>query len=213
MVKSSSVLIDACSARGNSAGSGGCPNGGRREETQTEQVASREVEDVVQQRKAKETKAGARGDAVSRAGSKKKPAAFCNSIAQLMGIIIIKQCLRTEHETRSLCGAIFDNDHHDTEHDVVKSMREQTRRYNEGVNRQRARATHWVHLRSAGHPEAGGSGRSGQCSDCDRKLEAARRHEHGHAIMRGSAGSIGRTSPSKLASLWWSTGQAYETPS
>ena len=43
----------------------------------------------------KETEAGARGDAVSRAGSKKKPAAFSKSTTQLTGIII-KQCLRTE---------------------------------------------------------------------------------------------------------------------
>ena len=35
-VKSSSVSIHARSARGNNAGSGGCPNGGRREETQTD---------------------------------------------------------------------------------------------------------------------------------------------------------------------------------
>ena len=53
--------------------------------------------------------------------------------------IIIKQCLRTEQETRSLCGAIFDTIIMATEHDVVKSMREQTRRYNE--SRQRTRAT------------------------------------------------------------------------
>ena len=43
-------------------------------------------------------------------------------------------------------------------------------------------------------------------------LETARRHEHGHEV-RGSAGSIGRANPSKLASLWRSTGQAYETQS
>ena len=47
--------------------------------------------------------------------------------------IIIKQCLRTEQETRSLCGAVFDTIVMATEHDVVKSMREQTRRYSEGV--------------------------------------------------------------------------------
>ena len=80
----------------------------------------------------KETEAGVRGDAISRAGSKKKPAAFCKSTTQLMGIII-KQCLRTKQERRSLCGAIFDTIIMATEHDVVKSMREQTHRYNEGV--------------------------------------------------------------------------------
>ena len=80
----------------------------------------------------KETEAGACGDAVSRAGSKKKPAAFCKSTTQPMGIII-KQCLRTKQETRSLCGAIFGTIITATEHDVVKSMREQTRRYNEWV--------------------------------------------------------------------------------
>ena len=47
--------------------------------------------------------------------------------------IIIKQCLRTEQETRSLCGAIFDTIITATEHDTVKRMREQTRGYNEGV--------------------------------------------------------------------------------
>ena len=47
--------------------------------------------------------------------------------------IIIKQCLRTEQDTRSLCGALFDTIIMATEHDVVKSMREQTRLYNESV--------------------------------------------------------------------------------
>ena len=78
----------------------------------------------------KETEAEVRGDVVSRAGSKKKPAAFCKHTTQPMGIIV-KQCLRTEQETRSLCGAIFDTVIMATEHDVVKSVREQTRRYNE----------------------------------------------------------------------------------
>ena len=58
-------------------------------------------------------------------GSKKKP-------TQLMGIII-KQCLRTEQDTRSLCGAVFDTVIMPTEHDVVKSMREQTRLNHEDV--------------------------------------------------------------------------------
>ena len=78
----------------------------------------------------KETKAEVRGD--SGVLSKKKPAAFCKNTPQLMGIII-KQCLRTEQDTRSLCGAVFDTVIMPTEHDVVKSMREQTRLYNEGV--------------------------------------------------------------------------------
>ena len=38
--------------------------------------------------------------------------------------IIIKQCLRTEQDTRSLCGALFDTIIMATEHDVVKSMHE-----------------------------------------------------------------------------------------
>ena len=76
----------------------------------------------------KETEAEVRGDVVSRAGSKKKPAAFCKNTTQLVGTII-KQCLRTERETWSLCGAIFDTVIMATERDdVVKSMREQTRR-------------------------------------------------------------------------------------
>ena len=47
--------------------------------------------------------------------------------------IIIEQCLRTEQDTRSLCGALFDAIIMATEHDVVKSMREQTRLHNESV--------------------------------------------------------------------------------
>ena len=47
--------------------------------------------------------------------------------------ITIKQCLRTEQETRSLCAAIFDMIIMATEHDVVKRMRGQAHRYNEGV--------------------------------------------------------------------------------
>ena len=81
----------------------------------------------------KETEAEVRGDAAVPAGSKKKPAAFCKNTTQLVGIIIIKQCLRTEQDTRSLCGAIFDTVIMATEHEVVKSMRAQTRLYNEGV--------------------------------------------------------------------------------
>ena len=53
-----------------------------------------------------EAEAGGRGDLVP-VGSKKKPVAFCKNTTQLMGIII-KQCLRTEQDTRSLCGALFD---------------------------------------------------------------------------------------------------------
>ena len=66
------------------------------------------------------------------AGSKKMLAAFCKNTTQLMGIII-KQCLRTQQDTRSLCGAIFDTVIMATEHDVVKSKRAQRRLYNEGV--------------------------------------------------------------------------------
>ena len=58
--------------------------------------------------------------------------AFCKNTTQLMGIII-KQCLRTEQDTRSLCGALFDTIIMAKEHDVVKSMREQTRLYKENV--------------------------------------------------------------------------------
>ena len=65
-------------------------------------------------------------------GSKKKPVAFCKNTTQLMGIII-KQCLRTEQDTRSLCGALFDTIIMATEHDVVKRMREQTCLCNESV--------------------------------------------------------------------------------
>ena len=65
-------------------------------------------------------------------GLQKKPVAFCKNTTQLMGIII-KQCLRTEQDTWSLCGALFDTSIMATEHDVVKSMREQTRLYNESV--------------------------------------------------------------------------------
>ena len=84
---------------------------------------------------------------VAPVGSKKKPAAFCKNTTQLMGIII-KQCLRTEQDTRFLCGALFDTVIMATEHDVVKSMREQTRLYNETrAYRQLERGTRWAHLR------------------------------------------------------------------
>ena len=130
----SSVSIDASSARGNNASSGGCLNGGRREETQTDssQVGRlRTWFSNAEGRRQKQERAETRSPARAR---KKKPAAICKSTTQLMGIIIIKQCLlRTEQETRSLCGAIFDTVIMATEHDVVNSMREQTRRYNEGV--------------------------------------------------------------------------------
>ena len=79
-----------------------------------------------------EAEAGGRGEGAVPVGSKKKPVAFCKNTTQLMGIII-KQCLRTEQDTRSLCGALFDTIIMATEHDVVKSMREQTRLYNESV--------------------------------------------------------------------------------
>ena len=59
----------------------------------------------------------------------------------------------------------------------------------------------------AGLQKQGAADAGGQRSDPDRPLETARRHEWTRsAIMRGSAGSIGRTNPSKLASLWRSTG-------
>ena len=77
-----------------------------------------------------DAEASGRGSGVVPVGSKKKPVAFCKNTTQLMGIII-KQCLRTEQDTRSLCGALFDTIIMATEHDVVKSMREQTRLYNE----------------------------------------------------------------------------------
>ena len=79
-----------------------------------------------------DAEAGGRGSGVVPVGSKKKPVAFCKNTTQLMGIII-KQCLRTEQDTRSLCGALFDTIIMATEHDVVKSMREQTRLYKESV--------------------------------------------------------------------------------
>ena len=44
-----------------------------------------------------------------------------------------KQCLKTEQDTGSLCGAVFDAVIMPTEHDVVERMTEQTRLYNEGV--------------------------------------------------------------------------------
>ena len=115
------------------------------------------------------------------------PAALEKSTTQLMGIII-KQCLRTEQDTWSLCRAIFDTIVMAMEHDVVKSMREQTRRYDEGVQAAGQVATHGstsdlgtvrIDRRS---PEAGGSSRSGRCSDSDRLLEATQRHEHGHEV-------------------------------
>ena len=175
--------VDVCGARcarGNNAGSGGYPDGGRREETQTD---SAQVGRWTWS-PSKETEAGARDDAISRPGSKKKPADICKSTTLLKGIII-KQCRRTEQETRSLCGVIFDTIIMATEHDVVKSMREQTRRYNEGV--QAAGKGHTLCPLQIGmtdhrSPEAGSSGWSGQRNDTDRLLGTARRHEHGHEV-------------------------------
>ena len=72
-----------------------------------------------------------------------------------------------------------------TEHGVVKSMRAPTREF-----RQLAKATHWDHTSfglgerevGRGSPEAGSSGWSGQSSDSDRLLEAARWKEHGYGV-------------------------------
>ena len=139
---------------------------------------------MVQQRQARRQKQE-RAETRSPAWAQKKPVAFCKSTTQLMGIII-KQCLRTDQETRSLCGAIFDTVVMATELDTVKPERTDAsvQRGSPGS----ARATHWptsdlgmgrIDRRS---PEAGGGGRSGQCSDSDRLLEAARRHEHGHEV-------------------------------
>ena len=76
--------------------------------------------------------------------------------------IIMKLCLRTEQDTRSPAepsSTVIMT----TEHDVVKSMRAQTRLYDEGV--QAAGKGHTL--------RAGGSGRGGHCSDSD---------EHGHEV-------------------------------
>ena len=143
-------------ARGNNASSGGCPNGGRREETQTDssQVGS-----------------GGRGSATPCKETE------AGALTQLTGIIP-KQCLRTEQETRSLCGAIFDTIIMATEHDVVESMREQTRRYNEGVQ-----AAGKGHTLSPPQIWAwSGLIAALQCSDSDRLLKTARRHGHGHEV-------------------------------
>ena len=130
----------------------------------------------------KETEAEVHGSAVVPAGSRKKPAAFWRNTTQLMGIII-KQCFRTEQDTRSLCGAIFDKVIMSTEQDVVKSMRAQ--RGSPG-SWQRPDTGPTSDLGMVGidrgSPEAGYSGRSRQCSDSDRLLQAIRRHAHGHEV-------------------------------
>ena len=129
VAKSFSVSIDASSARRNNAGSGGCRDGGRREETQTD---SAQVGGWFSNAKQGDRIRSARKRGPPRGLENRSPAAFCKSTTQLMGIII-KQCLRTEQETRSLYGAIFDTIIMATEREVVKSMREETRRCNEGV--------------------------------------------------------------------------------
>ena len=102
----------------------------------------------------KETEAKVHGEVAVPPGSKKRPAAFCRNTTQLMGIII-KQCLRTEQDTRSLCGAIFDTVTTSTEHDVVKSMRAQTRLHTGPTSEM------GMGRIVRGSPEAGNSGRSG----------------------------------------------------
>ena len=83
----------------------GCPHGRRGEETQADssQIGGRAAR--------KETEAEVHGDAVVPPGSKKKPAAFCRNTTLLMGIII-KQCLRTEQDTRSLLRSHLRHSHH-----------------------------------------------------------------------------------------------------
>ena len=125
------ALHHACGTRGTRRDTSceGCDHGRGGEETTTNKSAAGERGSAPPNG---EAEAGGRGDVVVPVGSKKKPAAFCKNTTPLMGIII-KQCLRTEQDTRSLCGALFDTIIMATEHDVVKSMREQTRLYNESV--------------------------------------------------------------------------------
>ena len=104
-----------------------------------------------------------RGDVVSRAGWKKKHAALCKNTAQLMGNII-KQCLRTEQETKSLCGAIFDT--------IIMALRRSERAWeNRRVgttreSRQRAKAWCPVRLKIRQQEEQGNFSVQGNLSQC-----------------------------------------------
>ena len=80
----------------------------------------------------KETEAGARGDAVSRARLEKEARRSLQKHHTADGHH--HQAVSEDGTgNESLCGAIFDATNVATEHDVVKSMREQTRQYNEKV--------------------------------------------------------------------------------
>ena len=60
VAKSLSVSIDDSTARGNNAGSGGCPDCGQREERQTDSAQVGRVEDAVQEREVRRQKWSAR---------------------------------------------------------------------------------------------------------------------------------------------------------
>ena len=107
---------------------------------------------------------------------------------------------RTGHAV-SLCGALFDTIIMATEHDFVKSMREQTRLYNESV--QTAGKGHKL-----GPPQIWAWG--GLIAGLQKR---GRQWERPTRITPGSAGPIGRTNPSRLASRCRSTDQECETQS
>ena len=160
VAKSFSVSNDASSAPGNNAGSGGCPDGGRREETQTDSAQVGGVEDVVQQCHARREK--------QERGETRSPARA-----------------RRRSPPR---GAIFDTIIMATEHDMVKSMTEQrasVQRASPGSGQgphtgsTSDLGTGRTDLRA---PEAVDGSGSGQRGDTDRVLETARRHEHGREV-------------------------------
>ena len=213
VAKSFSVSIDAGSARGYNAGSGGCPDGGRCEETQTDSAQVGRWRTWFSNANQGDGSRSARRHGCPR-GLEKEARRLLQQHHTGDGYHIIKQCLRTDQETRSLRGAIFDTVIMATEHDVVKSTREQTRRYN-GV--QAASKGHTLgppQILIAGLQKQGaavGAANAATLADYTGNSSTIRAWTRS-ATMRGSARSIGRTNPSKLASLWRSTSQAYETP-
>ena len=124
----------------------------------------------------------------SRGLQKKKPVAFCKNTTQLMGIII-KQCLRTEQDTRSLSlRRLLRHNHHG------HGTRRREEHAGADASVQRERTDNWkgAHVGSSsdmglgrthcGPPEAGDGSGSGQRGDTDRVPETARRHEHGREV-------------------------------
>ena len=131
VAKSFSVSVDASTARGNNAGSGGCPDGGRREETQTDSAQVGGWRTWFSNAKQGDRSRSARRSDLPR-GLEKEARRHLQKHHTADGHhhqAVSEDRTGNEVTVRSHLRL----DHHGNEHDVVKSMREQTRRCNEGV--------------------------------------------------------------------------------